>query len=246
MDRSPLARIAKAVGLAGTPPSLSVASLVLANLLPLVGVVGFGWDAFAICLLYWAENVVIGAYSVLRIVLVRMDRPVEHLAKIIAVPFFAINFGGFCAVHGFFLLALFAPQGQADHLLREGSWWGPLVFVQLLGLVIAQAWRSMPAGMGWPVAGLALSHGISFVRYYLVRGECERADVRGQMGRPYTRIVVLHVAIVAGGFLVKAIGSPVALLFVLVAMKTGLDVHLHLRSHRSRAPDPSRDALEER
>ena len=232
-------------GLRGSP-SVAVISLVVANLLPLFGVAFLGWDAFAICLLYWSENIIIGAYSVLRIVLVKMDKPVEHLGKIVAIPFFVIHFGGFCAVHGIFLLAIFGPEGQMKSLSPDHPWPLHLVFVQLLAMAIAEAWRSMPPGMGWPVLGLALSHGISFVRYYLVRGECERADVRGQMARPYTRIVILHVAIVAGGFLVKAIGSPVVLLFVLVALKTGLDVHLHIRSHRAHAPDPSRDALEER
>ena len=226
-------------------PSVAVISLIVANLLPLVGVVWLGWDAFAICLLYWAENIVIGAYSVLRIVLANMDKPVEHLAKIVVIPFFLIHFGGFCAVHGIFLLVRFAPEGQVKGLSPEDPWPVFLVFVQLLWLVAAEVWRSMPAGMGWPVAGLALSHGISFVRYYLVRKECERATMRRQMERPYARIVVLHITIVAGGFLVKAVGSPVVLLFVLVALKTSLDVYLHNRSHRpgseKSAPDTDKE-----
>ncbi len=49
-------------------------ALIAANLLPLLGVIFLGWDAFAILLLYWAENVVIGAINVLKIIACNPDR----------------------------------------------------------------------------------------------------------------------------------------------------------------------------
>ena len=42
----------------------------------------------------------------------------------------------------------------------------------------------------------------------------------------------MHVAIIAGGFLTMALGSPAALLAVLIALKTVLDVNLHNREHK--------------
>jgi fatty acid desaturase len=59
------------------------------------------------------------------------------------------------------------------------------------------------------------------------------------MHAPYKRIVVLHVAIIAGGFLVTLLGSPAALLVALVALKTGMDIMLHNRSHNS---DPQKES----
>ena len=55
------------------------------------------------------------------------------------------------------------------------------------------------------------------------------------MGAPYARVVVMHVAIIAGGFLTMVFGSPAALLFVLVVLKTIIDVELHLREHRAKS-----------
>ena len=52
------------------------------------------------------------------------------------------------------------------------------------------------------------------------------------MGSPYGHIVVMHIAILAGGFLTMAIGSPAPLLVVLVVLKTVLDVSLHNREHK--------------
>jgi hypothetical protein len=46
----------------------SALALIIANLIPLVGVLFWHWDAFEIVALYWAENVVIGAINVLKMI----------------------------------------------------------------------------------------------------------------------------------------------------------------------------------
>src|SRR5437764_13367701 len=51
------------------------------------------------------------------------------------------------------------------------------------------------------------------------------------MTRPYGRVMVLHVVILGGGFLVQALGAPVAAIAMLVVLKTGLDLVGHLREH---------------
>ena len=53
------------------------------------------------------------------------------------------------------------------------------------------------------------------------------------MIRPYKRIVLMHVAIIAGAVLIMKLGSPVALLCVLIFLKTGMDLWLHVKSHRA-------------
>jgi hypothetical protein len=53
------------------------------------------------------------------------------------------------------------------------------------------------------------------------------------MGKPYVRVVVLHITVLVGGFLSMAMGEPVAILFVLVVLKTILDVNFHIRERRS-------------
>jgi hypothetical protein len=56
-----------------------------------------------------------------------------------------------------------------------------------------------------------------------------------KMAAPYRRIVVLHAVIIAGGFAVMALGQPLLLLMVLVALKTAIDVVLHLREREQAA-----------
>lgn len=217
------------------PPkiNLSVAALTAANLVPLAGVLLYGWDAAVIVLLYWTENLVIGFYTVLKMALVRVDRPAHHLGKLLAIPFFCVHFGGFCAVHGLFLLAFFKVGGPMGSLFPQGTWLGPLVFLQLLASVIGRLWESGPPGMEWPVLGLLISHGISFVQNYLLGREYASLTPERVMVQPYGRIVLLHVTIIAGGVPVMLLGSPVPLLCILIGLKVVIDIGLHVRSHRA-------------
>ncbi|MDH3877589.1 MAG: DUF6498-containing protein [Desulfobacterales bacterium] len=214
-------------------PSLSIQALTVANLVPLVGVVYLGWDAAAIVLLYWIENLIIGLFNVLRMILVKVESPSKQFQKLFMIPFFCVHFGGFCAVHGFFLLTVFKMGPDWDAFTPGGPWMGPFIFLQLLYSVVMQLWQSRPPGLEWPVLGLAVSHGLSFVKNFLFGQEYLALNVNEIMMRPYKRIVLMHVAIIAGGVFVMKLGSPVGLLCVLIFLKIGMDIWLHAKSHRS-------------
>ena len=51
----------------------SVLALLAANLYPVVGVVFLGWDAFYLLILFWMENLVIGFYTVIKMLLVSRE-----------------------------------------------------------------------------------------------------------------------------------------------------------------------------
>ena len=216
--------------------NLSILALTAANLAPLAGVLFFGWDVAVLVLLYWTENVITGFYNVLKMILVKGRAPFFHFGKLFTIPFFCIHFGGFCAVHGFFLLAFFKLGGAPEPLFPNHSWPGPLVFLQLFGSVVNRLWQSRPPGMEWPVLFLFVSHGVSFVQNYLMGGEYASMALEQLMGQPYKRIVVLHVAIIAGAMPVLALGSPLPLLVILIALKIWMDIWLHIKSHPAVPP----------
>jgi hypothetical protein len=211
--------------------TLSVLALTAANLVPLVGVFFLAWDAAVIVLLYWTENVIIGFYTVAKIAIAKVEPPVFNLGKLFAIPFFCIHFGGFCTVHGLFLLVFFRLGSGLEPEFPDVSWPGPLAFVQLPISLASALWKDRPYGMEWPLIGLSASHGISFVQNYLVRKEYLSLGVSNLMSEPYRRIVLLHVAILAGGVPVMILGSPIPLLSVLVFLKIWLDIRLHIKSH---------------
>ena len=80
--------------------------LVLANLVPLFGVLLFDWQVFDIVLLYWVENVVIGLVNVVRMLICG---PVRRYPL---VAFFILHYGIFCFAHLQALTTLFdGPDG---------------------------------------------------------------------------------------------------------------------------------------
>jgi hypothetical protein len=197
---------------------LSLAVLVVANLLPLVGVVFFGWSVFELVALYWFENVVIGALNVLKMLLVKPEGGVPMVAKMATAAFFTFHYGMFCLVHGVFVATLLGPKG-----LDGGPGSNP---ISMVGNLVAD-------GGGWMVVGLLASHAFSFVSHYLIRGGRRRTDLARLMAAPYGRIVVLHIAILFGAFVITAMGEPIAMLVLLVAGKIALDAKLHLKAHKA-------------
>ncbi len=213
--------------------NLPLVALVIVNTLPIAGVLIWDWDAFSIVLLYWAENLVIGFYNVLKMACTCVPHPM-HLSKLFMIPFFILHYGGFVGGHGFFILILFHEK-SADPLSGAADSW-PCIFnfLQLLLNVIGEMVRILPANMFYAIAGLFVSHGISFAYHYCYQGEFRQRSLEQLMVEPYGRIVVMHIAIIAGAFLTMSIGSPVGVLIMLVLLKTIFDIKLHLREHREK------------
>ena len=212
--------MAASVPLVRAPSVPSAIGLVVANLVPLVGVLFFGWSLFGVMWLYWAENGVIGAFALLRI----LTAGEGHGQKLGMAPFFVVHYGLFWTVHGAFVVSTFGD---------DVGLWANHGGLQVEGIV-----------------ALALSHGASFVLNYLARGEWRTAAPGAEMFKPYGRVVLLHVVILAGGFLAEATGSGVVALALLVGLKTALDLGVHLVGHRMRLraeavppADPERTTL---
>jgi len=200
-------------------PGAAVIALLVANLVPLYGVLVLGWEVFPLVLLFWMENVVIGVLNVARMLCVDPRDPASWAAKLFIVPFFCFHYGMFTTVHGVFVFSLFGGQGFSR--VRGLNVLGPAMdAVREYGLQLA-------------VLALAASHLFSFLWNYLGRGEFRRVSLRTLMARPYGRVVVLHLAILGGGFAAAALGSPVWALVLLIALKVGFDLHAHLKEHRT-------------
>jgi hypothetical protein len=141
--------------------------------------------------------------------------PAQWLLKLFFVPFFCVHYGMFTAVHGAFVFSLFG-HSKASGLFPIKTW------IETIG----------EQGLWLAVAALAASHLFSFFWNDLGRGEFRLASVAELMGKPYGRVVVLHLTILFGGFGVQALGSPVWALLLLVGLKTGIDLRAHLKEHR--------------
>lgn len=198
--------------------------LVVANLLPIAGVLFWTWDIGAIVTLYWAENLAIGAITILRML------RASFWAGLGVSAFFLIHYGGFTGVHGMFLVSIFEIGDTSP--FDDLSWPFFFVFVEMLARVTETIFSNAPQAWLLAAAMIATSHLVSFFYHVVMKGEDDNKASRDLMTSPYGRVVVLHVAIIAGGFAVAALGSTIGLLLVLVVLKIILDLTIHKRRHK--------------
>jgi hypothetical protein len=204
------------------PVILSLAALLLVNMLPVFGVLFLGWSVFDVMVLFWLENVVIGVINILR-----MGTRVVGLGEwsgLFLMPFFAFHYGAFCAGHGLFVFAMF---GAGAKLAATGVGMSPFGVFHLVTAFI----DSQP-GFLWAMIGLFASHAVSFVLNFIGRGEYRAIHAGDLMFAPYTRIVVLHVTIILGAIAVTSLGQPIYALLILIGLKTAIDAIAHLRERQ--------------
>jgi hypothetical protein len=209
--------------------SLPQLALLLANLVPVFGALYLDWDVSSIIVLYWAENLIVGGFTLLKMLVA------GKAGALFRMLFFCVHYGGFCAIHGIFVLELTRFAGEDFSPAAAASWPGPLALLQMFIGMVQQVLAAAPEAFLWGCLALLLSHGTSFLLLFIGQQEYRHATLNDLMKAPYRRIVVMHVAVIAGGFLVVRLGSPLGLLFALVALKTGMDIMLHNRSHRRSA-----------
>ena len=183
--------------------------LVLANLIPLGGVVFFDWDVVMVLALFWLENVFIGLFAITKVAIAEKNlfRPLMFL----------VHYGGFMMGHGMIILLFYGRSsesaGQSEpiaqqvlHLLHEFNWWA--------------------------AAALLVSHAWSFVANYIGNAESKRLTGLQAMALPYRRMMITHVALLVGAFALDELGQPVVGVALLVLLKIGLDVRFHISEHR--------------
>ncbi|MDZ4869209.1 MAG: DUF6498-containing protein [Alphaproteobacteria bacterium] len=170
--------------------------ILLVNAIPLIGVLWFGWSVFEVLFLYWFENVAIGITHALRMEISTRTNTVADGRS--TTTFFMLHYGMFTLVHGVFVITLF---GVVAGGLRDI---GPGFLAPVLAII------------GWQIAFLILDT----IRTQGFQGRTPDA----LMFEPYPRVLALHITVLAGGWLVGEMGSPIWALAILVGIKTAFDL----------------------
>jgi hypothetical protein len=156
----------------------------------------------------------------------RLNRLVFTL---IGVGFFIFKFGAFALVIGLFVVLLPA-------MLQEG---------ESGALAVHRALVAAGPGVATAIAALVLSHGVSFVRNFLLRREYDRIGVVELVVLPYARMGLVLVVLLAGvgiAGLWPGVGRETAFAVVMVLLKLGVDAASHLLEHGWLAGRPAPSA----
>ena len=233
---------------------LALGALVVANAVPLIGVLFLGWDLVTIVALYWAENGVVGVFALARILTARGSilpgaqpppPPAPGAPPVIQIPasaagcflggFFVLHYGIFWFVHGMFvwlfLPMVFSMLGGGFGGAISGGLGGGSTTGDPLGSVVLPSVAVVLAALPF----LFASHGLSFALNWMLGGERDTSTAMAEMASPYTRVVVLHLTILIGAFAVALLGAPVWALVVMVGVKTAFDLGAHLAERRRAA-----------
>ncbi len=191
--------------------------LILANLVPLYGVIFDEWSIFQVFFLFWIETAIIGLYNGLKIL--KVSGPLSLLL----IPFFTVHFGGFMFGHLIFIRSLFGGEALSQNAFSTSL---PLILESCEGL-----WLS--------IILLLISHGISFFANFILGGEYKDSNPARQMISPYSRVIVMHLTIIFGGWIVMGFENTIGALALLVIGKIIMDVKAHLKSHQQKSALPS-------
>lgn len=191
-----------------TPRAVRLLPIVVFALLPAVGILLLGWDWREVLIVYWLENVSLGVAMVIRLLRAARADAREGGSMVNGVTltlFFCAHYGLFTIVHGVFVfvIASGAFSGLADRAGGDPRSGTPIAWTSLLIVWVIGA----AAQVGWALFGPPPA----------TRG-------RRLMMTAYPRIMVLHVAILGGVFLIVWLGLPAAAALLLVALHAIVDV----------------------
>lgn len=194
-----------------SPP---VISLVVANLVPVSVLLFWDLQLYPILILYWLESLVIGVFTILKMLCNTYPEPAKIIQKIVMIPFFMFHFGIFLCVHALILVKGFGP-----HYAHLDSASEVFSVTSDRGLVLA-------------LAGLLCSHGLSFFWHYLRGREYQQVSLMKISSRPYPRVIFMQVFLIVGGLLIFQFGLKTVAILLLLFLKITVDLFSHLSEHR--------------
>lgn len=208
--------------------NLSITALVLANLVPLLGVLFYNWTVESVLLTYWCESGVIGLFVLLKMLVSGINRVKEW--SIVALPitvvcmaFFLVHYSGFMIAHVAFLLSMISGEDVATKILENF----PRINLEVLYAGLVAGGASLLT-----VLALCVSHGISFAVNYIGRKEYLRTDPTSLLFSPYKRIILMHITVILGAVLMLVYGLPIYLLSIFILAKTVVDIRAHQSEHK--------------
>jgi len=224
-------------------------ALVGSNLFPLLGVLVFGWSIQGLLVVYWLESGIIGLLNIPKILsahgaetsasrsqaaqlksggeTVTLPDPPEIVPETptwrrenwgVAL-FFTKHYGLFWLAHGV-VIGIFP-------LIATG-----------MEFVPRAALPTMAVGAG----AVGVSHYVSYRQNYLGSGEWQTVPPGRRVNSPYSRVLLIHLTIIFGAFVVTIIDAPLGAVVVMIELKTALDIRGHLREHghdSTTTPDPT-------
>lgn len=196
----------------------SNAVLILANMVPLVGVLFFGWDGRAIFVIYILETVLIGVINVLKMLTVYIlngtkneppPSPGDNVSGWGLIPFFIFHYNFFIFVQSVLFFAF-------------SSIWKTSASTQPFDLGTNFS-NYLTGDTKLAVISLAIANAYYFINDFIMNDKYRTETMASLMFQPYKRIFVQQFVVILGGFIFMLSGSPAAVAVLFIVLKTVAD-----------------------
>ena len=193
--------------------------LVAVNLGPLAAVFSMGWKTFDVVFVYWLESLVIGIFSVLKLIKIGQSGQTPAMPAL----FFLVHYGMFTLGMFIAIVGCFGPAGFTQGIGGE-----PLQ--RATDYIFHERFFDFMMA----ATSFALSHGFSYRQNFIGKKEyLIKRYINEAVATPYLRlgltIVVVFFAVV---LLPKKQVSGRMCAVLLIALKTLTDLFAHRREHR--------------
>ncbi|MDP3696681.1 MAG: DUF6498-containing protein [Candidatus Taylorbacteria bacterium] len=215
----------------------SVISIVAVNLMPLIGVIWFGWSSFSILFTYWVQTGIIGYFSLLKIKKVAEFSPAELPIRVMA---FAVRrskkaklvteiirdyrgvylFGMVASIIPLIFFTGYASKGVFNFSVFSSSFY-------ITALAVRDSFGIIVFGS----LLFVLNHGYSYIVNFVGKKEFLHSNLAIQLSDPIERVGTIWAAVFLGITMLGFIPHLIAILIVLVIFKTMFDVYEHLKEH---------------
>jgi len=203
---------------------ISDISLLIVNLIPLFGALFLGWSLFSILIIYWLESAVIGFYTLIKMIITltnynkksdlnkdNLSVLINKIKSVVAIPFFIFHYSIFMIVHLIFIFVLSGNFLASSLTLPKIN--------EIIGILLITT------------ASLFVSHGISLYTNFIREKEFQKTSTERLMFSAYGRIIVMHLTLLFGGFLIISTGLPKSMIVLFVILKMIIDLRAHKKEH---------------
>jgi len=202
--------------------NISKTTLVLANIIPIYGVLFWKWSVGEIIYLYWLETVIIGLIIVFKIIIAQ---GISYRNSSIVT--FVDNFGKSHSKVGTLTLVILLFITQ----------YGTCVYIYHFFITnfLFKTEETQYASVLLIALPIFFSHTVSFFLNYVRGKEYEKVSRGDVFSQPYNRIFVMHITIIFSVVLLLLLEfqSNIILLLIFILIKTLADIHFHGKEHNS-------------
>lgn len=188
----------------------SLIPLLIANSIPLIGLIFFNWNSAEILFYYALENIPIGFYTVLKMIKVGIYKKINIYKVIGLILVFMIHYSGFVFGHLLFVIIILSESisNNTNIMLTNYNFSHQI----LMGLLF-----------------YFFSHGISFKVNFIDKEEYKKYTLKYLFTLPYNRIAVVHISIFIVFFTILIFKLNFVSLLAITLLKLFLDPKFHIR-----------------